>query len=188
MWMPKTIAQLQTDLQANVDRVVAVIAEQYGFASPADASPHMRQIFGAEAQEAYRAYLGTDDAGAALTQPTEALRRLLEERAAIEAEMLHRAAGVGVGVVRRPSVATRPRSGHFRPRNGHSTNDHQNGRSSQRRCDVQLGVEDAAHSKLAAVAFCSCALAISVLPYPPTEPSVWHRQIMLDGTPRSREQ
>jgi hypothetical protein len=48
----------------------------------------MRQIFAAEAEEAYRAFLAKGGAAAALTQPTEALGRLLEKRAAIEAEML----------------------------------------------------------------------------------------------------
>jgi hypothetical protein len=49
--MPKTIAQLQADLRANLDSLVAALAEQYGFEAPADISPNMRQVFASEAEE-----------------------------------------------------------------------------------------------------------------------------------------
>jgi hypothetical protein len=37
---------------------VAELARQCGLAAPANASLHMRQIFAAETEAAYRAYLG----------------------------------------------------------------------------------------------------------------------------------
>jgi hypothetical protein len=91
--MSKTIAQLQADLQKNLDRLVSVLVEQHGFDPHWEIPANMRRFFGAQIDNLYQAWLDTGDIGRTIPRPHPHLGWLFAERAALEARILHRAAG-----------------------------------------------------------------------------------------------
>jgi hypothetical protein len=94
--MSKILDQTNVALQANLDRLVDVIAAQCGFDPGHTLAANMRTFFEMEAERLYGAWLQTGDLGASNSTVDRQLGWLLRERAALDAKMMGRAAEIDV--------------------------------------------------------------------------------------------